>query len=392
MVRQTVVVGEVTTGRRLMALQVLDGGTWATGAGADDTIEVSIPLASSYYERLAPTTVDGIPMWVPTGTPLRDILTVTEPKRAFLAVLADDRVVAHGVIEGREWTEGAGTVSLSARGVGGSVLSKRVVIPASVVGRVQDASLDFVGMSLGTIVKRLVQETLAQPGGSLPIVLGPDIAGTNERHYPGYELGSVWERVGQLSKVIGGPEVALEPRLTPDHMGIELVLRTGTPTDPTLHQSGDDWWIDISVPRGDLGGLTVTEDGSAVVNRAWASGTGMSTAVLLSDAVDPTAAAAGYPLLESVRSYSDVSVQATLDAHAAADIAENARPWVTWKLRVPVDERLGQYRNGDHWSVRIGRNHPYLERGTYRARMASHTGQVGGEMVDITLVPTRVGS
>lgn len=400
MVRQTVVVGEATTGRRLMGLQVVDC-SWSTAAGADDSIQVSIPLASSYYQRLASTGDEfteefleyfGIPLWVPTGKPLRDALAVTEPKRTFMAVLADDRVVAHGLIEGREWTEGAEVLRVSARGYGGSVLANRLVIPASIPGRVQDATLDFTNLSLGTIVKRLIEETLARAGGTLPIVLPADVAGTSERHYPGFELGRVWERVQQISKVIDGPEVALEPRLTDDRMGIELVLRTGTPTEPALFQAGQDWGIDMSVPRGDLGGLTVSEDGSAVVNTAWASGSGMDTALMLSSTSDDTAFDVGYPLLESVRSYSSVEVQATLDSHAEADVTENSRPWVTWKLRIPVDGRLGQYRNGDWWSVRVGRDHPYLEAGVYRARMASHNGQVGGEMVDVTLVPTQVGS
>jgi len=262
----------------------------------------------------------------------------------------------------------------------------------SISGRVQDASLDYAGLSLGTIIKRLIQETLARPNGSLPITLPPDEAGTSERHYLGFELGKVWERVQQISKVLDGPEVALEPRLTADRMGVELALRTGTVADSTLHQMGQDWSVDMSVPRGNLAGLTVTEDGSAVVNLAWASGSGMDTALMLASAPDASAASVGYPLLESVRSYSDVTVQATLDSHASADVTENARPWVPWKMRIPVDVRLGQYRNGDYWSVRIGRNHPYLDQGTYRARMASHSGQVGGEMVEVTLVPTRVGS
>jgi hypothetical protein len=397
MVRQTVVVGEVTTGRRLMALEVLDG-SWSTGAGTDDTVQATIPLASAYYRRLRSIgdefteefeDVFGIPRWVPSDTPLRDVLAVTEPKRAFMALLADDRVVAHGVIESRQWDEDAQTLSVSARGLSGSVLSKRLAIPAVVPGRVQDASLDFTGLSLGTIVKRHIEESLARPGGSLPIILPADVVGTDERHYPGYELGYLWDRVQQISKVAGGPEVALEPRMMADLMGVELALRTGT---PELFQSGQDWWVDMSVPRGTLGGLTVTEDGSAIVNRAWASGTGMASALMVSSATDATASAAGYPLLETVRPYSEISVQEMLDSHAAADVAANARPWVTWKMRIPVDERLGQYRNGDYWSVRIGQNHPYLDRGVYRARMASHTGQIGGEMVDITLVPTQVGA
>jgi hypothetical protein len=61
-------------------------------------------------------------------------------------------------------------------------------------------------------------------------------------------------------------------------------------------------------------------------------------------------------------------------------------------LRIPVDDRLGQMRVGDWWSIRVGAGHPFLTKGVYRSRMADHSGKIGEQMIDVTLVPTRVGS
>jgi hypothetical protein len=322
---------------------------------------------------------------------MRDVLTATEPVRAFIAVLAGSRVICAGPIIGRTWDED--NAKLTLRGTGESwLMTRRRAIPASIPGRVQDATLGYTGLSYGTIQKRLVQESLARPNGSLPIVLPADEAGTVERHYEGFELAEVWQRVSELSAVFGGPEVAFEPRLTTDLMGVEHVMRTGTTADPVLHQTGQDWIVDLGAPHGNVGGLKVVEDGSAVTNLAWATGDGMDTALMLSASPDASAPSAGYPLLESVRSYSSVKVQGTLDGHAQSDVAGNARPWRTWSLRVQADERLGQYRNGDWWTVRVPRGHLFLEPGSYRSRMASHKGSIGSQWVDIELVPMEVTS
>lgn len=390
MVVMSVLVGESVTGRRLMSLPVSEC-TWSVSAGDFGSMSATIPLSASDYQSLVPQVLSGVTVWSPSGTGMRDIGVVTEPVRTFMAVLADDRVIVAGPIVTREWSEDGRSLTIAGLGQGWA-LSRRIAIPATYAGRVQDASLDYTGLSLGTIVKRLVQATIAQTGGALPIVLPADEAGASERHYLGFELGSTWDRISQISKVIDGPEVALDPRLTADRMGIEHVLRTGTLADPTLHQAGQDWYVDMSVPRGDLGGLTVKEDASSITSRAWATGKGSETALLISVASDPTAAAAGYILTESVRSYSEVSEQATLDAHAAADVDANRRPWQTWTLKIPVDERLGQYRNGDWWSVRVGSSHPYLASGLYRSTMTSHSGSLADSMVSIALVPTMEGA
>lgn len=409
-VRYSALVGELRTGRRLVALPY-SGGSWSIAAGSAGDITVKLPLQAAEYQRLTPVLTGGlwpgpdvwpsettfpqsvVTRWVPGSSPRKDIKGATEPTRTFLAILADDRVIEAGPIWSRTETDD-GALEIKALGLRSLWDHRLVLNPLTNMqspGAVAASVLSYSGVSLGTVAKRLVQEAQAHTGGTLPVVLPADEAGTAERTYPGYELASVGQRLSELSEVEGGPEIDFVPRLTGDRTGIEWVMRVGTTAQPQLVQAGLDWMVDTSVVRGSLGGLSVTEDASNVANRAFAKGSGTDTATLISRAaVDSTQLDAGYPLLESAGSYSSVLEQGTIDAHAAGDLAANNRPWQTWKLKVPVDSRVGAARPGDWWSIRVGEGRVLVEPGMYRSRMASMSGSLDSDFVDVSLVPTEV--
>ncbi len=410
-VRYSVLVGELRTGRRLVALPYVSG-SWSIAAGSAGDITVRLPLLAADFRRLDAQITGGlwpgadvypseetfpravVTRWVPGSKPRRDIKAATEPTRTFMAVLADDRVIAAGPIWSQQWDQDAGTLELKALGLA-SLWDHRLVLNHLVnvqqAGAVASSVLSYSGLSLGTIAKRLVQEAQAHTGGTVPVVFPDDEAGTNERTYPGYELATVGQRLSELSEVEGGPEIEFQPRLTSDRTGVEWVMRVGTTAAPQLVQAGLDWMVDTSVPRGNLGGLSVNVDATAVANRAFAKGSGSDEATLISrPGTDSTQWAAGYPLLEAASSYSSVIEQATIDAHATKDVDTNNRPWQTWRLRVPVDSRVGAARPGDWWKVRVGDDHVFLDAGMYRSRMASMSGDLGSEFCDVDLVPTEV--
>lgn len=411
MTTYSVIVGELRTGRRLVALPYM-AGSWSLAAGSPGSISVKLPLLAAEYMRLTPSLTGGVwpgpdiwpspetfpqsvvTRWVPGDKPRRDIKAATEPTRTFLAILADDRVVEAGPIWSRSWDQDAGTLELHALGLG-SLWDHRLVlnhlVDMQTPGALAASSLSYSGLSLGTIAKRLVQEAQAHTGGTVPVVYQADEAGVNTREYPGNGLASVGQRLQELSGVLNGPEMDFAPRLTADRTGIEWAMRTGTTAAPQLAQPGLDWMVDTSVPRGDLGGLSVTEDASKVANRAFAKGSGTDKATLISrPGTAPAQWDAGYPLLESAESYGSVEEQSTIDSHAAGDLAANDRPWQTWGLKVPVDRRVGAARPGDWWAVRVGDDHVFLEAGLYRSRMASMSGSLDGEFAEVSLVPTEV--
>jgi hypothetical protein len=63
------------------------------------------------------------------------------------------------------------------------------------------------------------------------------------------------------------------------------------------------------------------ETASAGANNAWSVGAGDGTKKIFGNAVDTPSLAAGYPRLDIVNSYTDVTRQPTIDAHAASDLA-----------------------------------------------------------------------
>lgn len=412
-VRYSVLVGELRTGRRLVALPYV-AGSWSIAAGSAGDITVRIPLLAGDFRRLDARVTGGlwpspdvypseetfpravVTRWVPGPKPRRDIKAATEPTRTFLAVLADDRVVAAGPIWSQTWDQDGGTLELKALGLA-SLWDHRLVLNHLVnmqqAGAVASSLLTYSGLSLGTIAKRLVQEAQAHTGGTVPVVFQADEAGTNERTYPGYELATVGQRLSELSEVEGGPEIEFQPRLTADRTGVEWVMRVGTTSAPQLVQAGLDWMVDTSVPRGNLGGLSVNVDASAVANRAFAKGSGTDEATVISvPASEPEMWDSGYPLLEAVGSVGGDggNYQENVNRHAAGDLQANDRPWQTWRLRVPVDSRVGAARPGDWWKVRVGEDHVFLDAGLYRSRMASMSGDLTSGFCDVNLVPTEV--
>ncbi len=236
----------------------------------------------------------------------------------------------------------------------------------------QDASLSWSGVSLGTIAKRLVATAIAHTGESLPVVLPADVAGISTRTYPGYELAWVGDRLQELTQVDGGPDVSFEPRLTSDGLSVQWVMRTGTDTDPLLHQTGQDWIWDRGAAKGGVTSLSVSIDATGMAQRAWAIGSGTEVDLLVGEADFPDPLDAGYPLLEADASYTSVTDQGTLDAHALSLILYAQRPWATWALAVRADAAptLGTYRPGDSSSPsersesRGGRVMPVLRLGS----------------------------
>ena len=386
----SLIVGELRTGRRLVSMPVSDC-SWSVASGSPGTIEATIPKLAADYQRMSPVTLGGVTRFVPDGRRRGDLRGVTEPGRMFAAVLAGDRVIEAGPI----WARAEDESSLTVRATGlGSIFDHRLLLSSAVawgtVGAVASSSLSYSGLSLGTIAKRLVQAVMAHTGGDLPIVLPADESGSHERTYPGYEMATVAQRLEELSEVEGGPEVAFEPRLTTDRLGIEWVMRVGTAADPTLHQEGLDWIADASAVRGGVKAFAVSEDGTAVTSRAFARGSGTDEATVLSrPAARTDLLAAGFPLLDSARSYSTVLEQGTIDSHARADLAANDRPWVTWSLQVEADARLGQYRPGDWWTIRTP-DMVLVDAGSHRARCASIRGSLGSPTVDLQMVPMEV--
>ncbi|MCG7285351.1 hypothetical protein MHY85_05095 [Cellulomonas sp. ACRRI] len=417
---RSILVGEVRTGRRITQIPVSDA-SWSVKHRATGEISIDIPLDAdefrtferAYYGGLYPGPgvfpsdftfpESATPIWKPTGGLRAEFLSAIEPARCFLAVLEGDYVIEAGPIWSWEFPFG-GKLTVKARGMR-SLFEHRYVM-GNLASAWAEWAQTYSNLSLATIAKRLVQLTESVSGGDLPIVLPADEAGVNTRTYLGSDLSTVLSRLDDLSDVIGGPDIAFEPRLTADRMGVEWVMRTGTAADPLLHQTGDDHVWDSRVPAGGVSGLSVSRDATGVAQQAWVTGGGADEALLMARRTPAQIGAPdlrnyGFPLLETSDARSTVSEQATLDKWAEGNLSAALRPTQTWKMSAlaaptdrqgtPAGPQLGAYRPGDWAKVWVPKTHPLLglllPEGFHRARVLNISGGLD-EFVKIDLMPT----
>lgn len=366
--RVDVLAGEVTTGRRLTTLPILSA-SFSQTLGAAGEISAVIPLADP-----------------DVAARQREFFGQLEPWRCFLAVQVGQQILAAGPIVAHEYDDTTGHLTVKAQGLR-ALLGKRDAVNNN-ASNPQTSVLSYQSLSLGTIGKRLVQRTLNNPGGDLPIVLPEDESGGAERTYPGHERAKVGDLLDDLSGVDGGPEFAFAPRLTADGDGIEWVMRAGTTAQRLLVQTGDDWIFDTTT-RGTVAGLSITSDAGNRVNSASVTGEGMDTATPIGRRANSGEWARGYPLLEETYSHSTASRQSTLNSWANSYLTAGSAPWTTWKLTVRRDESplLGEYTAGDWCRVYVRAGHPMIPAGVHRARIASISGAVEDMNVNIDLMP-----
>lgn len=340
---------DTVTGDRRWVLDPSDC-RWSAGLGALDSLTASVPLSGL------------------SAAEAREVRSVLSPWRTSLALVADGGVVAAGPIVVRD--------GATVRAVGlGQILDGRLV-----------GDLDITGETLGSIVTALVAHGMDRAGGSLPIILPARVPGSAERHYLAADLGTVWQRVGQVSEVIGGPEVELAPRVRADGLGIDWLLRVGP---PLLRQPGADWRVDAGGPGGTASALSVSVDGSGQAHRAVALGSIPEGAEDPVSGTSYVAPPSDFPLLERAITREGVVVQATIQAHADAERERRSAPWSVWSLGVVPDETfpLGRVRPGDWLTVQVDESSREVEPGAYRARVAGMSGGLSGE-VSVSLVPT----
>ncbi|CCQ44308.1 hypothetical protein ARTSIC4J27_232 [Pseudarthrobacter siccitolerans] len=252
--------------------------------------------------------------------------------------------------------------------------------------------------SLGSIARELVRISIqdnpfTRPdgtnAGALNIILPPDVPGTHERNYMGYDLGWIGERLRQLTNVQNGPDIRFRPRFKEDDpTTVEWVLETGSEEQPLLLQNGPDWIWDTAVSESGVVKLSVKRDAQGMAARAFVPGNGQERNMLLSWSTDTTLVDAGFPWTET-----DVASKTTedsVDLNSIADrlLADSLAPWDEWSLQVRADQNpmLGEYLPGDWAQINVGLGHPMIEAGIYRVRIMAVDGD-HSETVKLTVAP-----
>jgi hypothetical protein len=370
------------TGRRLTPLPVT-AGTWSIKVNGDDALGATVPARAIDTKRLQ--------VWESTTL-----------GRVGLLAVEDGIPVAAGPLWKRRYTQGK-TITLTAGGMR-SYLARRVAIDwignaaqmrsSSLVwpdGTVFSGfDLNYSGLSLGTIAKRLVQAALEWPGGNVPITLPPDEAGTNERNYAAIDLKMIGKLLDDLTAVINGPDISFRPYFADDGLGIYWQMSVGTTAKPRL--GNDDAslvkWT-VGAPTGGAFDLEVDEDGTGLAEEVFATAGNSSDKSLFSRWNYTPLAAAGFPLLQAVdHGHSDIEDRTLLSGYTreAARLAQFPRSFWTMSSRKKAAgaPELGDYWLGDMATITVAPEEPVLPPGDFIRRIASIGSAVGQGHYDLT--------
>lgn len=379
------VVGDLLTGRRIQTLRPMSG-TWSEVLNDAGDISCVVPLTDRLNRAL------GLEESAAVG-------------KAFLAVIEGDTVLQAGPIWKHAFNGTNEQLTLTARGMW-SYFDHRLVLPVLAGRNPTDSTTDTrfsnivsdptaagypwptdTRQSLQTIAKRLVQQAQSWTGGNVPVILPSEVAGTDERWYRGSALAAVGRRLSEITSVDGGPDIMFTPRLQSDRLGIEWVMRIGTPTDPLLH-SAQRQVFRLGVAAPSLSRLQVTVDGTLMASQAYAAGGRSDGQAIIALASDSTLTGAGYPLLEAVDSHQTASEVSTLQQYADELVVAGRKPVTRWTFDHQVSRRpfLESFNAGDFATVAV-RNNSYIATGEHSMRLLARGGDARGETVSLTFAP-----
>lgn len=272
--------------------------------------------------------------------------SILDPSRTAIYVERDGVIVWGGIL----WTARtqSGTVQFGGEGFW-SYFRRRFV----------RETLTFTQTDQLAIARFLVAYAQGQEGGSIGVIVGDETSGVlRDRVYYGYERKQIGEAVEQLAAVIDGFDFAIDCAWSGDEVAktLHLDYPTRGRENPIVFQLGTN-----------VEGIEQEIDGTRQANRVDALGAGEGDSMLIA-----TSSGAGigavYPLLEGTISYKDVSVPATLQAHADAETAGTATPVETIPTLVAHirdDTTLGAWITGDRMELHASDG--FLEvNGTFR--------------------------
>ena len=207
--------------------------------------------------------------------------------------------------------------------------------------------IQFTGVDQFRIVEDLVAHMQSISGGNLGITVAYDaLSGvTRDRTYHVGDRKKIGEAIEELSNVQNGFDWALEVGGTVDNLTHTLRLHhpmRGRQTGYVLSWDGGTTML----------GMTVHESSRNRAQAFFAVGAGEGTRQITASVQDPNLLGV-LPLVEASGSWVDVSVQATLDAHAARELQLNKRASIipSFTLNPAAEPRWGTYITGD--TVRV---------------------------------------
>lgn len=319
-------------------------------------------------------------------TNIYDVRRSTLPGQIGLYVLRDSRPVWGGIVWKRRYSASTRTVDVVAS-----------TFESYLERRLQPNTFKFLNDDQMTIARWLLLTQNPTTGKTVADSIRASVSTvtspiSRERQFNGFERKTVLDELTRLGDLLDGFDWNV---LIGKHYQSQEITRTFEFFYPRRGVPAESSQLLFEYP-GSIRDFNTDEDAQAGANIMYALGIGEGIDQKSAVAVATDQISAGLPELEDTRSYSSVSLQTTLQAHADADL-NRLKPPVTI-FDVTVDARteptLGSYEVGD-WARFILKDEfitPAIDRfARITAIEVSVDGTSGLEQVKLTLGGDEVG-
>jgi hypothetical protein len=259
------------------------------------------------------------------------------PERTALFVERDGVVVWGGII----WTRRRGkSRPAEIAGAGFWSFFRRVNLRTNV---------GYTAIDQLAIFRNLITLAQSSPGADIGVTVGAEVSGVlRDRTYLAYEAPVAADAAEQLAAVDNGFDFAIEVAAGPTKQLVLSYPRRGRSLSAT----------NVAFVDGkNLLSYEVVEDGTRSARVVYALGAGDGDRMFNSTQSRTDLLDAGFPATNYVASFKNVTVQATLDGHALAEVNARAVTPEFWTLQVDPDDPdggFGSFTIGDDAIVEIG--------------------------------------
>ena len=273
-----------------------------------------------------------------------NIINSTTPSRTAIYVDRDGVLVWGGIIWSRDYDATSQHLTVNAQEFE-SYFSRRRITATTV----------FTNTDQLAIARSLITTAQSAIGGNINVQTGSETSGVLvNRIFYGYELKGVYQALLDLSQSTQGFDFNIQVAYnTVKQPTKTLVL--GYPMSGTRWSATNPAAPVFEFPSANIIEYQYSEDGSLTANTFTVFGAGSNEGQIQAVATRPDLISAGWPLLEDVANYSDLTDSSLLSNIATGRLNASVTPPVSLKIVAPpyVAPTLGTYNIGDDIRVRI---------------------------------------
>jgi hypothetical protein len=306
-----------------------------------NSILAELPLTGvSFTQQLnQPGTLNGHVLLSALQSAQFNVNAATIPGRSAIYVDRNGDLIWGGVIWNRTYNSAEQILNITAREFESYFERRRV-----------STTRDFVNTDQLAVARTLIDDAQLVPNGDIGVIVGTETSGVLiDRVYYDYELKNVYQAVQDLSRQEDGFDfnINVSYDLITEEPIKTLVL--AYPRSGVIYDINDPNALVFMFPAGNIVEYEYPEDASIAANTIFALGAGSNEGKLISIAEDTTKLVDGWPVLEDVANYSDVTDSTVLDELSLGQVLAVSYPPTTVKIVVPayIPPTLNDYNIGD---------------------------------------------